>query len=496
LPKDFDAIIIGSGAGGGPIAWQLTQAGKKVGIIEAGGFYTTNDFNRFELLALRNLWWKPRWTSNYELGLKDEMGLGMGRCVGGSTTIFTAVAHRMPDWNYEEWFEETGLRNEKGMPFSKDDLEPYYDQVEKDTSVREYTDWDPGLKKIDQGFQKIGHPFHPVKAYVNLKCDQSGCLFGCPTEAKRGTLVSYIIPSVLLGAEVIYNSTVTRILFSSTIGGKPRATGVEYANDKGETKRLESKIVILAAGAMNSPTLLLDSGFEEVTGFSPSSKQVGKNFGANTGTIVFGKFEDELNDWLLHPMAGHMEEFAQKEKGGFLLEASEVMEGPLGFAEFVVDEEGVPLWGSRQKEILKNYKHYAGVFINIHDSNDGKIFREKETGQEKLYKPITASDKQMIENAREMCREAFAAAGAKSTVNSIYASHHVQGTCRMGNDPKKSVIDLNCESHDVDGLYIVDASAIPSVLDVNPSLTIMALSLRTASHLLRNNILEKIVIEN
>lgn len=488
MPKDFDAIVIGSGAGGGPIAWQLTQAGKKVAIIEAGGFYTTNDFNRFELLALRNLWWKPRWTSNYELGLKDEIGLGMGRCVGGSTTIFTAVAHRMPEWNYKEWFEATGLRNENGEPFSKRDLEPFYEQVEKDTSIREYTEWDEGLKRIDQGFRKLGHPFRPVRAYVNLQCDQSGCLFGCPTEAKRGTLVTYIIPSVLMGAEIFYNSTVTKILFSpknETDGGKPRARGVEFVNDKGELKRLESKIVIVAAGAMNTPILLLNSGIEEVCDYSKSSKQIGRNFGVNTATIVFGKFDDVLNNWVLHPLSGHMEEFAQKEKGGFLLEASEVMEGPLSFAEFIVDEEGVPLWGARQKKTLKDYKHFAGVFINIHDANDGRVFRDPETGQEKFHKPITSADKQKIDKAKTICREAFHGGGARETIDSIYASHHVQGTCRMGDDPEKSVVNLECESHDIDGLYIVDGSILPSVIDANPSLTIMALSLRVAKSLLK-----------
>jgi choline dehydrogenase-like flavoprotein len=487
LGKGFDAIIVGSGAGGGPVAWQLTQAGKKVAIIEAGGFYTTNDFNRFELLALRRLWWKPRWTSNYELGLKDEIALGMGRCVGGSTTIFTAVAHRMPEWNFREWFDATGLRNENGEPFSSKDLEPYYDQVEKDSSVREYTEWDSGLKKIDQGFRKLGHPFHPVRAYINLQCDQSGCLFGCPTEAKRGTLVSYIIPAVLLGAEVFYNSTVTKILFSKADGErKARAMGVEFVNDKGELSRLESKIVIVAAGAMNTPLLLMDSGVESVSGFSESSKQLGRNFGVNTATIVFGKFDDVLNNWLLHPLSGQMEEFSQKEKGGFLLEASEVMEGPLGFAEFIVDEAGVPLWGARQKQILKDYKHYAGVFVNIHDANDGRVFRDKETGQEKFYKPITSEDKQKLEKARSLCREAFHAVGATEVVDSIYASHHVQGTCRMGEDLRKSVVNSNCEAHDIEGLYLVDGSVIPSIIDANPSLTIMALSLRLGRHLVAN----------
>ncbi|MDA4111313.1 MAG: GMC family oxidoreductase N-terminal domain-containing protein, partial [Thaumarchaeota archaeon] len=208
MPHDYDAIIIGSGAGGGPVAHQLTEAGKKVAIIEAGGFYTTNDFDRFELAALRKLWWKPRWTSNYELGYDGEIALGMGRCVGGSTTIFTAVAHRAPDFNFDEWYEATDLKNETGERFSSKDIEPYYEQVERDTSVRKYTEWDEGLKLIDRGFQKIGHPFQPVNAYITPQCDQSGCLFGCPTEAKRGTLTAYIVPAVLLGAEIFYNSIV------------------------------------------------------------------------------------------------------------------------------------------------------------------------------------------------------------------------------------------------------------------------------------------------
>lgn len=484
MPHDYDAIVIGSGAGGGPIAFELAKAGKKVAIIEAGGFFTTNDFNRFEILALRNLWWAPRWTSNFELGLKEEIALGMGRCVGGSTTIFTAVAHRMADWNYKEWFNASGLTNEEGNPFSKKDIEPYYEQVEKDASIREYTEWDEGLKKINYGFQKLGHPFRPVKAYISKNCDQSGCLFGCPTEAKRGTLVTYVVPAVLLGAEIFYNSTVTKILFSVTPGEKPKSEGVEFVNEKGEARRLTSKKVILAAGALNDPFLLWDSGIDEVSGYSESSKQIGQNFGVNTATIVFGKFDEVLNNWLLHPLSGQMEDFAQKEKGGFLLEASEVMEGPLGFAEFVVDEEGIPLWGARQKQILKDYKNYAGVFINIHDENDGRIFRDPVTLQQKFHKPVTSSDKQKILKAREMCREAFTAAGAKTTVDSIYASHHVQGSCRMGNDRARSVVGQNCESHDVEGLFIVDGSTLPSVIDANPSLTIMALSLRAAKYIL------------
>ena len=269
---DYDVIVIGSGAGGGPVAWQLTQSGKKVAVIEAGGFYTTNDFNRFELAQMRKLWWKPRWTSNFELGYEAEISLGMGRCVGGSTTIFTAVAARAPESNFKQWFKASEVRNHNGEPFSLNDILPFYEQVERDTGVRRYTEWYDGLKKINQGFERIGHPFSPVNAYVTMQCDKSGCLFGCPTEAKRGTLVSYIIPAVLLGAQVFYNSTVTRILFSkSTTGDKPRAEGIEFIDESGSKRRLASKTVIVAAGAMNTPILLLDSGIEELAGYTKST---------------------------------------------------------------------------------------------------------------------------------------------------------------------------------------------------------------------------------
>ncbi len=478
--------MIGSGAGGGPVSYLLAQAGKKVAIIEAGGFYTANDFTRFELVALRTLWAKPRWTQNYELGLEGEIALGMGRCVGGSTTIFTAVAHRAPEFNFSEWYEATGLKNDSGERFSPADLAPHYKQVERDTGVRKYTEWDEGMKQINMGFEKIGHPFLPVNAFITPRCDQSGCLFGCPTEAKRGTLVSYIVPAIYLGAELFYNSTVTKILISKgkSSDDPAMATGVEFLQEGKEKRRISSKVVIIAAGALNTPHLLMNSGVGDIVGDTPSVSQIGRNFGVNTAAVVFGRFGKPLNNWLMHPLSGHIEEFSQKEKGGFLLEASEVMEGPLSFSQVMVDSDGIPLWGRKQKEIMENYRFYAGIFVNIHDKNDGRIFRDPETGLEKIYKPVTADDKSRFRAAKALCQEGLEAAGAQKTLDSVYLSHHVQGSCRMGQDPERSVVDANCKMHDVEGLYVMDGSVIPSVIDANPSLTIMALSDRLGKYLL------------
>jgi choline dehydrogenase-like flavoprotein len=181
-----------------------------------------------------------------------------------------------------------------------------------------------------------------------------------------------------------------------------------------------------------------------------------------------------------------LNEFYQKKRGGFLLEASSVLEGPLGFAEFIVDEYGFPLWGKRQKEVMKSYPHFAGIFINIHDGNDGRIFRDPQTKQEKILKPVTSEDKARFNQARALCRQGMFAAGAQEVFDTLYLSHHVQGTCRMGEDKSKSVVNSNCESHDVSGLFVSDGSLIPTVIDVNPSQTIMALSKRLGEYLLKH----------
>jgi choline dehydrogenase-like flavoprotein len=487
---DYDAVIVGSGAGGGEMAFRLASAGKKVAIIEAGGSYNTDEFTRFELQAYRNLWWEPRFTSNFELSggrLRHEVALGMGRCVGGSTTIFTAVAYRAFPENIAQWSRVTGPVNEDGQPLSISDLVPSYEKVERETSVKKYTDWDLGVQTLQRGFTKLGFPMEPVDAFINQDCDHSGCLFGCPTGAKRGSLVSYVIPALYLGAEVFPNCFVTEVLMrrSQASGREVEAYGVKYTDAKGATKTMTGKVVVLAAGALETPQVLMRSRLPEVVGYTDSSKQIGRNLAANTATLVIGLFEEVLNNWEMHPLSAHLANFALEKDGGYLLEASEVMEGPLGLSEVLVDKDGVALIGKGLSAAMKEYKRMAGVFINIHDSNDGAVVMDEglDAPSARLFKPVTDSDLGRLEKARALAREAMMAAGARETFNTILLSHHVQGTCRMGEDRRASVVDSRGELHDVARLFVADGSLIPSVIDVNPSLTIYAIADRVASYL-------------
>ncbi len=485
MSYDYDAIVVGSGAGGGAIAYKLTKAGYKVALLDTGTAYNSNEFTRFELDAIRKLWWKPRWTTNYELnGGKntDEINLGMGRTVGGGTTIFTAVAHRAPNENFDDWTSATGLVNENSQPFSHNDVDSHYTKIEGETSVRKYTDWDLGVQRLKEGYSKVGIEIEAVNAYIDENCDHNGCIFGCPTGSKKGSLLSYVIPGIYEGLTLYQNSHVEEILIRKSNSDKPlEAYGVKYRQD-GELKQLTGKIVIVSAGALQTPQIFLDSKIRDLTDHSKSSMRIGENMAVNTNTFVFGKFKETLNNWLIHPLSAHVTEFSLEKDGGFILEMSEIMDGPLGFAEVILDNDSRPMVGKELTDALLHYKNMAGVLIAIHDHNDGRIFYDDE-GKLKYHKPVTNSDRDKFSRARKLVDEAFYAAGAEETYGAIYISHHPQGTCAAGEDKSKSVVDSTLESHDVKGLFACDASVFPSIIDANPSLTIYAMADRLAEHL-------------
>jgi len=390
-------------------------------------------------------------------------------------------------YNIERWYRETKVVNENGEPLNISDLEDNYRTVEAETSVRPYTDWDKGVQLLSHGFRKIGLQIEPVNAYITKECDHSGCLFGCPTGAKKGSLLAYIIPAIYNGLELYTKCFVKKVLIRKTkedwLGRKFEAYGIRYLDEQGNEKELTSKVVILSAGALETPLILFRSEYAEVVGYTESAMQIGKNLAVNTGTILFGVFDEVLNNWDIHPLSAHLLDFALEEKGGFLLEMSETMEGPLGFSQVVTDESGMPLIGERLQMVLKNYNRVAGIFISIHDSNDGEIYWNSKIEEAKYLKPITCADERRIEKAVMLSKDAMMAAGAKEFYRSIYLSHHAQGTCRIGEDKSRSVANSNFEAHDCARLFICDGSSIPSVLDVNPSLTIYALADRLAKYL-------------
>jgi choline dehydrogenase-like flavoprotein len=328
---------------------------------------------------------------------------------------------------------------------------------------------------------ELGSELEPVDSYTDPNCMKCGsCLQGCPTNAGKNTMNTYIHAATAVGKlDLRADSHVERILFEHRKGGL-EATGVEYADLDGEHHTVEAGAVVVAAGALNTPQILIRSGIPKAAGSSPSSDWIGRNLGFHPASFLFGLFDEIQDAHRVYPITSHCMDFIRDEDGGFVLEASTVQD-PIGFATSIADEDG-PLWGERLVEAVKRYRYWNGVLVLANDENNGRVI-VGEDGTESFEAHFEPVELERQQRGQEMARRVMEAAGAKRIAWTGPASTHVQGTCRMGSDPARSAVDANCEFHDVKRLFVGDASLFTRTLSVNPSLTIMALADRLAQHI-------------
>jgi choline dehydrogenase-like flavoprotein len=337
------------------------------------------------------------------------------------------------------------------------------------------------VRILDRGFRELGTQLDPVDSYTDHNCMKCGsCLQGCPTNAGKSTMNTYIHEATAVGKlDLRPDSPVERVLFSDGDGGL-EATGVEYVDADGERHTVEAGAVVVAAGALNTPQILIRSGLPEASDGSPSSEWIGRNLGLHPATFVFGLFDEVQDAHRVYPITSHCLDFIRDEDGGYVLEASTIQD-PIGFATSISDEAG-PMWGERLVEAVRQYRHWNGILILTNDENNGRVV-VGDDGSESFEAHFDPIELERMEKGQEYARRVMEAAGAKRVAWTGPASTHVQGTCRMGSDPGRSAVDANCESHDARRLFVGDASLFTRTLSVNPSLTIMALADRLAQHL-------------
>jgi choline dehydrogenase-like flavoprotein len=466
MNERFEVVVVGSGAGGGVVAGELAERGRAVLLLEAGDHYTAADFMRWESRAGHDYWWPLRFAFPAgDPGLGPVVLIG-GRCVGGSTTINTKVALRASQRELDKWHAATGL------PISRDDLDPYYQRVERYLGVRERTDdWDlkPCVQTAKRGFDAVGAALQPVRAYTDHNCMQCGsCLQGCPTNAGKSTMNTYIHRNWLAGTLTLRpGSDVHRVLVEDG-----EATGVEYTDRAGETRVVDADAVVVAGGSLSTPQILLRSGVP--------NPNIGRHLGLHPAQFVFGLFDEPQDAHMVAPISGDCFDFAADEDGGFVVEAVTVQD-PIGFTVSLCDENG-PMWGESLVEAARKYRRWIGLLNMSNDDNNARVERD-EDGNEWFFSDFQPVELERINRAREFSTRVLRAAGATEVLWSGLATTHMQGSCRMGADPATSVVDGNCQSHEVKRLYVGDSSLHPRTLSVNPSLTIMALATRLAEHL-------------
>ena len=505
LDDTVDAIVIGLGAGGAPLLARLAAAGLSVVAIEAGAWYDpAQDFATDEK-AQEKLFWNDERLSAGE----HPLGFGAnnsGTGVGGSTLHYTAYTPRaQPD--------DLRLRTEFGVgedwPLAYDDLEPYYEEVEWTIGVSGPSPypWGParrkgyplpplplngaaqimakacaglGIKTSPAANAALSRPYAVEGIGPRTACTNRGfCQAGCNNGAKGSMDVTYIPLAVGAGAEVRPHSYVTAIEAS---GGEVKA--VVYRDREGVEQRQRCRHLFLCAGAIETPRLLLLNGLANGNG------EVGKNFMAHVGVQVWGQFDEEIRPWKGIP-GGLISEDTHRPKdadfaGGYLLQSIGVM--PVTYVSQLARARG--LFGRELTDHMEGYNRVAGINVLGECLPEAQNFMElsNEKDERGFAKPRVhftemENERKMTDHAEDLMKGLWKAGGAHD-VWSFRRYAHIIGTCRMGTDPARNVVDADGRSHEVPNLTLVDNSVFPSSLSVNPALTIMALSLRTADRFL------------
>jgi len=263
------------------------------------------------------------------------------------------------------------------------------------------------------------------------------------------------------------NTTVERVLVE---GGN--ATGIELVDGAGDRQTVRAGAVVVAAGALNTPQILLRSGLE--------SPVVGQHLGLHPVRLVYGLFDEPQDAHMVYPISAHCLKHQHDDEGGFVIEASTIQD-PISFATTIGDEDG-PFWGPRLVEAVRRFRHWIGFLAMANDDNNSSV-SVGEDGAERISVDLRPVERERVDAGLRFSREVLEAAGATQVCWTGLVSTHVQGGCRMGDDPARSVVDRNGESHEVKRLFVGDGSLVPRTLSVNPSLTIMALATRLAEHL-------------
>jgi choline dehydrogenase-like flavoprotein len=474
-----DVVVVGSGAGGAVAACTLAEQGRQVLVVEEGGWAGRDDFGRPAHEILRALYRDAGATPVVGLLGTPPIVLAEGRCVGGSTVVNGGTSWRTPDKALFAWAREHGLDE-----LTPAELAPYFDAVERELEVGPVTREIAGRHNllVEQAARALGWSGGFVRRNA-AGCAGSGrCPFGCPRDAKRAMHITYLPRAARAGARLLCHLTVERVL---SYGG--RATGVVARADDGAPVEIRARAVVLAAGAVGSSRLIQKSALD-VTG------QAGRHFVLHPIVKAVGLFDERVDPWKGVVQGYYVDQFQSE---GVLIMTGAVPPELLAFS----------LGPAHHYEIMSRFSGAVVVGAIVSDRSRGRVLPGPFGAPTLVYRQ-TRADAERVRFAVARMAELLFAGGARRVVLPL-APHvldapsqiaavearsgalgdaeiltiHPMGTCRMGKDPRRSVTDARGRAHGVAGLYVADASLLPSSIGVNPQITIMALAQRVAHHL-------------
>ena len=499
--RTADVVVVGTGAGGAVAAARLAEAGLEVVVLEAGGLWTADEFTEQDAEMAERLY--------AEQGLRATIDLGVavlqGSTVGGSTTVNWMAMLRPGDHVRAEWARRFGLDVMTSGAF-----DAAVDRVWADVRARPMPDdaQSPNNRLLLDGARALGWRVRALD--LNARgCVRSGfCGQGCRYDAKQGTLLTYVPRALAAGAAVYADAEVAAVtaLGPGTLtdprGGRPpvkRVRAVVRDRDTGRargTLTVDAPYVVLAGGAVGTPALLQRSGM--------GGGGVGHYLRLHPTTAVTGLYDREIGAGAGVPMTSICDEFTSSGPNGygFWIETPPVHPALAGLA--------TSGFGRPHAERARAYPTTGTLITLVRDGADvdrsnGSVTVDRR-GRTRLRYRLGAADARHLREGMAACARLHLAAGAREAhtlhtdavvvrrdtdVDAVLRcsvapndvtvfSAHVNGTCRLGADPRTSGASSDAERlgerHGVAGVYVADGSLVPTGLGVNPQATIMALA--------------------
>lgn len=485
--REYDIVIIGSGAGGGAAAKELSPLcaeGVRIAVLEWGPKLRDEEYTGREVEMASKLYFDSGGTFTRD----RSMTLAYGRAYGGSTVIYTGTSLTMPENVVEQW-------NVPGLDFAEVHARSLKYQEENNVHLLPAGEINDNNRLFLEGCRKLG--YHVQQFPLNLEgCRGSSlCNLGCPNQAKQGTHRVQLPRAEALGVEVVTNCHVTKIgeRVCEAVVADP-GFGEPSAWEPGEYK-VRAKVVVLAAGgAVNSPALLLNSGFGE------GLPALGRYLTLHPALILVGEHEREISNFRGHPKSYYCDQFWRSD--GFLLETC--------FYFPFVTAKNLVGFGAEHSELMRAFPRLQMILVLALDSAvaDNRVTVDRHGDPVVDYtltdEVLDALHASMLASARVFfaagARRIHAPAGERFFIDAAEAdrvdelipranvkpgkisvtSAHLMGGCRMGRDTSDSVTDGWGRVHGVPWLFVADSSLFPRCSEVNPYLTVMALADRVA----------------
>ncbi|MBV9928198.1 MAG: GMC family oxidoreductase [Acidobacteria bacterium] len=514
----YDVIIIGTGAGGGTLAHRLAPSGKRILLLERGGF-VPRERDNWESRAV-NVEGKYNTKETWYDGAGKPLHPHTNYNVGGNTKFYGAALFRLRKEDFGTLRHRDGLS--PAWPISYEDIEPFYAQAEAMYHVHGNRGEDPTegwasgpyphpavsheprIRQLAEDFAASGvKPFH-VPLGVMLKEDdpaRSKCIrcgtcdgFPCLVQAKSDAHVCAVEPALEHpNVTLLTNAKVTRL---ETDASGRVVSRVHVELDGGAREIFSADLVAVSCGAINSAALLLKSASDKhPKGLANTSDVVGRHYMGHVNSVVLAVSKCPNPTVFQKTLAVNDFYFG-----------AEDYDFPMGHISFVGKLDGVALSAGAPKlapgfTLDLMAKHSLDFWLTSEDLPDpnNRVTLDRGGNVVLSYTPNNLEPHRRLQqkleglmNQQTKCREHGHSCHVGLFARSLFLGQriplagvaHQNGTVRFGRDPKTSALDANCKAHDLDNLYVVDGSFFPSSAAVNPALTIMANALRVGDHLL------------